>query len=72
MIIYNLFCLIIECDHGTPIVACSFKPCAQLHCLDYPDAVCKPNFCGGCNAEFYIDGSKVQCRELYIHIINLI
>ena len=67
MIIYNLFCLIIECDRNRPVTICGLKPCGQLRCLDFPDAVCKPNFCGGCNAEFYNNGSKVLCRELYLY-----
>ena len=46
-----------------PIPSCGFKPCAKLFCVDYPEAVCKPNFCGGCNAEFYLKGERVECSK---------
>ena len=46
-----------------PTPSCGFKPCAKLFCVDYPEAVCKPNFCGGCNAEFYYKGERVECSK---------
>ena len=49
-----------------PIVACSYNPCAQLYCKDNGNATCRENFCGGCNAEFYLQDQKIQCGE-YIH-----
>ncbi|XP_065662150.1 uncharacterized protein LOC101241534 isoform X5 [Hydra vulgaris] len=52
-----------ECPEDAPTPACGFKPCDKLTCLDYPDAVCKPNYCGGCKAAFYLDGKKVQCNN---------
>lgn len=50
-----------ECPEGTPIVACSYHPCAQLFCEDEPKAVCKPHFCGGCSAEFFVGDKKITC-----------
>jgi len=32
-------------------------------CDAYPDAKCEANYCGGCNAEFFLDGEMVDCEE---------
>lgn len=43
---------------------CSDDPCKINSCTLNKDAVCKANFCGGCNAVFYNkDGSKASCSE---------
>ncbi|XP_033125960.1 neurogenic locus notch homolog protein 2-like [Anneissia japonica] len=52
------------CQNGTKPVSCLFDPCHVASCPAHPDARCKSNYCGGCNAEFYDDvGNRVDCRE---------
>ena len=40
---------------------CLRNPCEGLTCRRYPGARCVPDYCGGCNAEFYIGRTKVYC-----------
>ena len=47
-----------------PIVGCSYRPCAQLYCKDNLNATCRENFCGGCNAVFYIENKKIDCGKI--------
>ena len=37
---------------------CFVDPCQFAECPDKPTAMCKPNYCGGCNAVFY-DGDDI-------------
>ena len=50
-----------------PIVGCSYRPCAQLYCKDNLNATCRENFCGGCNAVFYI---VINAFRIYVFIQN--
>ncbi|XP_002735256.1 chelonianin-like [Saccoglossus kowalevskii] len=50
------------CPGGT-IVNCFADPCTVEECPLYPYAECVANYCGGCNAEFFYDGEKVDCNE---------
>lgn len=52
-----------ECPEGVPIVACKKDPCDGLTCNGYRDAKCVSNFCGGCNADFFIGERKVECKQ---------
>jgi len=53
-----------ECPLGVPMAMCSDDPCKITSCTSNKDAVCKANFCGGCNAVFYNkDGSKASCSD---------
>ncbi|XP_077979849.1 uncharacterized protein LOC144435157 [Glandiceps talaboti] len=49
------------CPDGSTPVQCIIDPCAIASCEAYPEAECRSNYCGGCNAEFYIAGRKVEC-----------
>lgn len=50
------------CPEGVPIVQCLVDPCDDASCEAYPDAECKANYCGGCNAEFFdVNREKVNC-----------
>merc|ERR1712110_441299 len=42
-------------------VYCFVDPCAFAKCEKHPEAVCKSNYCGGCNAWFYIRDERVSC-----------
>ena len=52
-----------------PIVKCTYSPCAQLLCNDNVNATCRENFCGGCNAEFYLGEEKIECSKLCLNIV---
>ncbi|XP_030844633.1 scavenger receptor cysteine-rich protein isoform X5 [Strongylocentrotus purpuratus] len=43
------------------IVNCLVNPCDVSVCSAYPDAECRSNYCGGCNADFYVDDVQVNC-----------
>ncbi|CAF2447340.1 unnamed protein product [Rotaria sp. Silwood2] len=50
------------CPPDQPEVQCFRNPCQGATCSAYPNATCIPNYCGGCNAEWFTtDGEQVQC-----------
>ncbi|XP_065656327.1 uncharacterized protein LOC100202862 [Hydra vulgaris] len=52
-----------KCPSGTPVAMCSYIPCAKASCPGDASAMCKNNFCGGCNAVFYTKtGEKADCK----------
>ncbi|XP_030844718.1 latent-transforming growth factor beta-binding protein 2 isoform X2 [Strongylocentrotus purpuratus] len=48
-----------DCDDV--IVNCFVNPCDYSVCSANPDAECRSNYCGGCNADFYVDDVQVNC-----------
>ena len=66
------FYFILECPVDVPLVSCSYEPCAKLFCLDYPEAVCKPNFCGGCKADFFLKGEKIECSKQFLKFTEIL
>ncbi|XP_033108270.1 zonadhesin-like [Anneissia japonica] len=51
-----------DCPPSKPKHWCFFNPCEGATCSNYPDALCRPNSCGGCHAEFYnINNQIVEC-----------
>uniref|UniRef100_A0A915HVP2 Uncharacterized protein n=1 Tax=Romanomermis culicivorax TaxID=13658 RepID=A0A915HVP2_ROMCU len=52
-----------SCPPGTPVVRCKADPCSVNSCPKYPNAECRANYCGGCNADFYIKGRKGDNRK---------
>ncbi|CAF1151624.1 unnamed protein product [Adineta ricciae] len=42
-------------------VNCLINPCQGATCKNYPNAVCRANYCGGCNRTFYVGCKKVEC-----------
>ncbi|XP_072013056.1 uncharacterized protein [Amphiura filiformis] len=52
------------CPNGTLPVLCT-DPCSVSSCAAYPNARCRSNFCGGCNAEFYdhISGRRLTSEQ---------
>jgi len=43
----------------TALVNCFIDPCTGASCPGVPEAVCRPNYCGGCNAEFWTGSRDV-------------
>jgi len=50
-----------ECPPDVPVVNCLVNPCEGASCPSNDKAVCKPNYCGGCNYKFYENGREVVC-----------
>ena len=50
------------CPDGNDPVTCFAAPCDVSTCSAYPNAECIDNYCGGCSAEYYVDGKKVDCK----------
>ena len=80
--ILSTFLSISECAKGVPLVFCASNPCDSKRCSAYPNAECKANYCGGCNAEFFVDDKKVDCSAslnpskdslfLFFFLLNLV
>ncbi|XP_066294756.1 IgGFc-binding protein-like [Branchiostoma lanceolatum] len=50
------------CPPGVDMVECFADPCDNAECPANPDATCRANYCGGCNAVFYdAQGNEVMC-----------
>ena len=65
----NLYWNYDECINTCPCiegyVECFVNPCEMIDCLAYPNAYCIPDYCGGCNANFYLNNILItdQCLE---------
>ena len=44
-------------------VDCWANPCQVNSCRAYPEATCVANYCGGCHANFYVNGQLVDCER---------
>ena len=49
-----------ECQ--TP-VNCFVDPCVVSECTSFPAAECIPNYCGGCWADYYLNGELINCNQ---------
>jgi len=49
-----------RCPRNKPTVQCAENPCSTAYCARFPRAQCIPNYCGGCNAHFYLGGKQIQ------------
>ncbi|XP_028413436.1 uncharacterized protein ZC84.1-like [Dendronephthya gigantea] len=49
------------CPYNKPLHYCVIPPCQNAKCSLYPGAKCVNNYCGGCNADFYLGDVKVNC-----------
>ncbi|XP_028413435.1 papilin-like [Dendronephthya gigantea] len=56
------------CPPGQQFVNCLVPPCQNAKCQAYPGARCKNNYCGGCNADFYVNDKKVECNDLCANV----
>ena len=43
-------------------VYCFVDPCLVTECPAYPNAYCVADYCGGCFADFYVNGVEVDCE----------
>lgn len=43
-------------------MTCDSNPCDAAACPSHPSAVCMPNYCGSCVAEWYVGDSLVECN----------
>ncbi|XP_064614676.1 keratin-associated protein 10-6-like [Liolophura sinensis] len=51
-----------RCPVNAPRVECKADPCRMsTGCRAYPLAECRSNYCGGCNAEYFVQNKKVNC-----------
>ena len=46
------------CPNCTSPVNCAINPCNVNTCKSFPTAVCRANYCGGCNAQFFKPGDE--------------
>jgi len=44
-------------------VDCFADPCIVTECSTYPDAECVSNYCGGCWADYYLNGELINCNS---------
>eukprot|EP00731_Ephydatia_muelleri_P008209 Em0004g547a len=51
-----------ECPPGKVLGQCLIAPCRYAHCDNYPSAVCVDDYCGGCNARFFV--GKIEVTSL--------
>ena len=49
------------CPPDKPLVNCIVDPCMFAMCSNHPNAVCVADYCGGCNARFFI--GKIEVTE---------
>eukprot|EP00794_Sanderia_malayensis_P014103 gene14103-15576_t len=48
------------CPDNVALVNCIIDPCEVAVCPAVPSAKCRSNYCGGCNADFYLNGKQVN------------
>ena len=60
--LYERFLLLAGCPPGQDPVQCLIAPCTFAHCDNYPTAVCVDDYCGGCNARFFV--GKIEVTSL--------
>nr|CAB3267843.1 zonadhesin [Phallusia mammillata] len=53
------------CPPGVPQVQCVIDPCEVNTCPRFPEAECRANFCGGCNAEFFLNGKQIPDEKCH-------
>ena len=65
----NVTSIAISDDCQIP-VNCFVDPCLMSECTSYPDAECIANYCGGCWADYYLDGEQINC-DLSMDCVDL-
>ena len=53
-----------NCNCPEDWVYCFVDPCLVTNCPAYPDAYCVADYCGGCYADFFVDGEEVNCESI--------
>ncbi|KAH3860045.1 uncharacterized protein LOC127865563 [Dreissena polymorpha] len=49
------------CAPGEPLTPCDHRVCEKKLCRNFPDAVCRPDGCGGCADTWFLDNKLVDC-----------
>ncbi|KAL4216652.1 hypothetical protein ACF0H5_024375 [Mactra antiquata] len=49
------------CAKGEFLAPCDMSVCDQKICRNFPNAVCRPDGCGGCKDTWYVDNTLVDC-----------
>ena len=49
-----------QCPPGVPIINCFVNPCTAASCPNIPTATCRADYCGGCNARWYVGGGSIE------------
>ena len=59
------------CPDGSDPVNCLVDPCQSATCPGVDNATCVADYCGGCNAKWFVDGVEVtdQCQSERDHYI---
>ena len=47
------------CPKDKPLVNCFVAPCSVTTCPRHPNAICIDDYCGGCNARFFVGSREV-------------
>ena len=50
---------ILGCPDGSQPVYCKEDPCRFATCPYFPEATCEADYCGGCNARFFVGKEEV-------------
>ena len=63
-----LFCT--ACPDGVPTVFCLVNPC-QLATCEVKGAECVPDYCGACNAKWYLDRQEITslCSGIIVYAL---
>ncbi|XP_050397216.2 uncharacterized protein LOC126815556 [Patella vulgata] len=54
-------CDVPRCPPGVRELRCPNTLCADPFCPDYPNAVCRPETCGHCGEDYFLNGLQVDC-----------
>jgi hypothetical protein len=58
------------CPDNVPIVYCESNPCEHAYCPSHSTAVCRPNYCGSCTAEWFVGETQVKCSASSSSVCN--
>ena len=62
---------IVDCPSNKPAVFCHIDLCNYQTCPNIPQAKCKLDICGGCQARFYLNDTEVtdECSKYCTNIL---
>ena len=58
--IYAIIYIVGGCPDGSEPVNCKVNPCRVTTCTYFPEATCEADYCGGCNARFFVDKGRQE------------
>ena len=61
VLILVMLSLYLVCPDNIPLVTCNGDPCEGASCPGYPSAVCVADYCGHCQAVWYVGQDIVTC-----------